>query len=233
LSGQTLQLFDDCIWIIDGTEVDVAGFRYPTRMIVIRLENGDLFLWSPVSFTEELSGLVKGLGRVRHLVAPNSLHHLFLDGWQRAFPDARLYAPPGLRQRRSDLEFDSDLGNESPPEWAQEIEQVVVGGNSITTEVVFFHRRSRTTIFADLIQQFPPGWFAGWRALVARADLMVADQPTVPRKFRFAFIDRSAARAAVRRILAWPSDKVLMAHGPPIEHGGRAVIQGAFRWLKM
>jgi hypothetical protein len=46
-----------------------------------------------------------------------------------------------------------------------------------------------------------------------------------------AFVDRRAARSALRRILAWPSSKVIMAHGPPVGRDGRAFIARAFRWL--
>lgn len=70
-------------------------------------------------------------------------------------------------------------------------------------------------------------------ALVARLDLMTAPQPEVPRKFRNAFVSRRAAREALRRILAWPAEKVLMAHAPPVEAGGQAFIRRAFRWLKV
>jgi len=112
-------------------------------------------------------------------------------------------------------------------------DQVVVRGNAITTEVVFFHRRSGSVLFTDLIQQFRPGWFTGWRALVARLDLVVATEASVPRKFRAAFFDRKAARTAVRRILGWPPSKVLMAHGAPIEDDARAFVARAFRWLRI
>jgi hypothetical protein len=136
-----------------------------------------------------------------------------------------------LRPRRADLDFDGDLGDTPSPEWGQDLDQVVVRGNAITTEVVFFHRRSGSVLFTDLIQQFRPGWFTGWRALVARLDLMVGAEPSVPRKFRVAFVDRKAARTALRRILEWPSNKVLMAHGVPVEDDARAFIARAFRWL--
>ena len=97
--------------------------------------------------------------------------------------------------------------------------------------MVFFHRQSRTAIFTDLIQHFPRGWFTGWRALVARLDLMTADEPQVPRKFRAAFTDRRAARASIQRILDWPTEKVVMAHGPVIERDGQAFLARTFRWL--
>jgi hypothetical protein len=231
VAGPTLQPVGPDIWLAAGPEADVAGFRYPTRMAVIRLDGDGLLIWSPVALSESLREEVDGLGAVRSLVAPNSLHHLFLDDWRRAYPEAKLFAAPGLAARRTALVIDAELGDEPPPEWASSLDQVVMRGNRITTEVVFFHRRSGTVLFTDLIQQFPPGWFRGWRALIARLDLMTEPEPAVPRKFRAAFTDRRAARAALGRILAWPAGKVVMAHGAPVEQDGRAFIARAFRWL--
>jgi Domain of unknown function (DUF4336) len=118
--------FDQEIWIAAGPSVAVAGFHYPTRMAVIRLSNGGLFIWSPVQLTAELQAAVEGIGQVRHIVAPNSFHHLFLPAWKRAYPAARVYAPPGLRRKRKDIVFDADLGRAPSPDWAGEIDQVLM-----------------------------------------------------------------------------------------------------------
>jgi hypothetical protein len=227
-----LKEFGRDIWIADGAEVTAAlGFHYPTRIAAIRLTNGDLFIWSPTAFTENLRTELDALGKVRHLVAPNSLHHIFIADWKRAYPDALVYAAPGLRAKRNDIAFDHDLGNEPISAWAAEIDHVVMLGNVITTEVVFFHAKSGTVLFTDLLQQFPAKWFSGWRALVAKWDLMVAPEPSVPRKFRLGFTNRNAARASIERLLAWPAEKVLMAHGTPVIKDGRAVVRRAFHWL--
>ncbi len=227
-----LQEFGPGIWITDGPAIEAAaGFRYPTRMAVIMLANRDLVLWSPTAISDDLRAALEALGTVRFLVAPNSLHHTFLGDWQRAYPEATALAPPGLREKRRDVRFDGDLADGPIAAWAGEIDLAIMWGNRITTEVVLFHRQSGTTIFTDLIQQFHPGWFRGWRAIVARLDLMVAEEPTVPRKFRIAFTDRHAAREGLRRILAWPTRKVLIAHGPPVTDGGQAFLRRAFRWL--
>lgn len=224
--------FGPGIWLADGAApVAVAGFRYPTRMAVIRLNGGGLFLWSPVALTDALAAAVTALGDVAHIVAPNTLHDLHIAAWKQAFPAARLHALPALMKKHKDIAFDAALSDAPAPEWAGEIEQVVVAGNLIATETVFFHKDSGTVLFTDLIQQFPEGWFTGWRALIARLDLMVTPQPAVPRKFRLAFTNRAAARAAIRRILAWPCEKLVMAHGAPVARDGRAAIARAFRWL--
>ena len=117
-----LQPFGEEIWLADGPTTAVAGFRYPTRMAVIRLSGGALFIWSPTQLSDELRTAVDALGEVRYLIAPNSLHHLFLGEWRRAYPAARLYAAPRLRQRRKDLDFDGDLEDTPAAEWCEEID---------------------------------------------------------------------------------------------------------------
>jgi hypothetical protein len=174
-------------------------------MAVIRLSDERLFIWSPIQLTETLRAKVDALGQVAHIVAPNSLHHLFLPEWKSACPGAKVYAPPGLRKKREDIVFDADLGNAPSPDWAEEIDQVLMLGNLITTEVVFFHLKSGTVLFTDLIQQFPTSLFSGWRALVAKLDLMVGPEPSAPRKFRVAFTNRRVARGSLERIFAWPA----------------------------
>jgi hypothetical protein len=227
-----LKKFGHEIWTADGSEVVAAlGFHYPTRMAVIRLSGEDLFIWSPIALTDSLRADVDAIGKVRFLIAPNSLHHLFIADWKHAYPDARVYAAPGLREKRKDLAFDGDLDGTPTPSWFEEVDHVLVAGNAITNEVVFFHRNSGTVIFTDLIQQMPAGWFSGWRAVVAKLDLMVGLEPSVPRKFRVAFTNRSLAREALKRVLAWPAEKVLMAHGTPVEKNGQAFLRRAFRWL--
>jgi hypothetical protein len=63
-------------------------------------------------------------------------------------------------------------------------------GNLITTEALFFHVKSRTARFADLIQQLPANQLSGWRIAVAKLDLMVGTEPSAPRMFRIAFANR-------------------------------------------
>ncbi|GGC48760.1 DUF4336 domain-containing protein [Chelatococcus reniformis] len=227
-----LTQFGPGIWTADGPPVvAMMGFHYPTRMVLMRLSGGRLFVCSPVALTDDLRTAIAALGDVCYLAAPNSLHHMFILDWKRAYPTAQVYAAPGLREKRRDIAFDGDLGDAPVCAWAAQIDQVLVRGNALTSEVVFFHRDSSTAIFTDLIQQLPADWFSGWRAVVAKWDLLLEPQPSVPRKFRATFTDRAAARAALERIRAWPVEKVLMAHGMPVTEDGQAFIRRAFRWL--
>jgi hypothetical protein len=116
------------------------------------------------------------------------------------------------------------------PECVAEIDQIQVRGNFLT-ETVFFHHASRTALFADLIQNFPPDWFKGWRGVAARLDGICAPNPGAPREWRASFLNRRAARAALQRILAWPIERVLAAHGDPATADGAAFVRRAFSWL--
>lgn len=224
--------FGPDIWVAEGPVVPFfAGFSYPTRMAVIRLSDGGLFVWSPIALSLALKSEINAMGPVRHLVSPNKLHHLFLGEWKSAYPEARLYASPGLRKRRKDLAFDADIGNAPAPDWAANLDQVLVRGSFAMTEVVFFHHASRTVIFADLIQNLPCDWFKGWRGLIARLDGISAPNPGAPREWRASFINRRAARTALEHILAWPIERVLIAHGEPATANGALFVKNAFVWL--
>ena len=156
---------------------------------------------------------------------------MFVPEWKRAYPAAKVFAAPGLRKKRDDIVFDADLGNAPSLEWVDEIDQVLMHGNLITTEVIFFHVKSGTVLFTDLIQQLPTNLISGWRAIVARLDIMVGPEPSVPRKFRVTFANRRSARESLQRILTWPAQKVLMAHGTPVEKDAPAYLRRAFGWL--
>jgi Domain of unknown function (DUF4336) len=228
--NESLRPFGRDIWIADGSVVSFFGFAYPTRMAVIRLSDSRLFVWSPIALQAALRHEVDVLGPVHFLVSPNRLHHLFLAEWKAAYPQAKLYASPGLRKKRKDLAFDAELADASEPEWAAEIDQVAMRGSPLT-EVVFFHRASRTAIFADLIQNFPHDWFPGWRGVVARLDGICAPHPGAPREWRASFLNRRLARASLKRILDWPVEGVLIAHGDPVTANGIVSVRDAFHWL--
>jgi Domain of unknown function (DUF4336) len=219
------------IWTAEGPVVSFLGFAYPTRMALIHLSDDGLFVWSPIALSPELKSAVDTLGPVKHLVSPNALHHLFLNEWKQAYPQARIYASPGLREKRKDLVFDGELGDAPDAAWAADIDQVAVKGSLFLTEIAFFHRVSQTALFTDLVQNFPRDWFKGWRGAVARLDGIVAPHPGAPREWRASFYNRRAARAALERILAWPIERVLIAHGEPAAAGGAVFVRDAFSWL--
>src|SRR6516165_333095 len=94
-----------------------AGVTLPlpfsTRMTVVRLKNGDLFLHSPTAFQASLAGQLQSMGTIRRLVSPNQFHYAHIGEWSRVFPDAVTWASPGVRARARargiEVQFKGDL----------------------------------------------------------------------------------------------------------------------------
>jgi Domain of unknown function (DUF4336) len=126
------------IGIVDGPfeYLTIGGIRLPlpftTRMTVVRLSNGDLFLHSPIKFDERLATALDRLGTVRHLVSPNQFHYAHIGEWARTYPEATAWASPRVRQRARarhvDIDFTRDLDATAPEEWREEIEQLLFPG---------------------------------------------------------------------------------------------------------
>ena len=228
----TLENLADDFWIADGPLVSFLGFPYPTRMAVVRLASGDLWVWSPVALTDSVREEVAALGPVRQLVTPNKIHHLFLSEWARAWPEAALYAPPGLARRRRDLAFRAELGDVPEPAWADDIDQVVVRGSFALQEVLFFHRRSRTALIGDLVQRHDVSHFSRLRAAMMRLDGLVGDQGSTPREWRASFLRRNVARRSVRKALAWKPERLIIAHGRCARENGGEVLRTSLAWLR-
>ena len=144
------------IGIVDGPfeYLTVGGVKLPlpftTRMTVVRLSNGDLFLHSPTKFDVGLANELLELGAVRHLVSPNQFHYAHIGEWAKAFPDVVSWASPRVRKRararRVDVDFTRDLVEANPPEeWRGEIDQTLFPGGYFK-EFIFFHMASKTLI---------------------------------------------------------------------------------------
>jgi hypothetical protein len=227
-----LNAFGNDLWLADGPSVRFLGqFDYPTRMAVARLGDGSVWIWSPIEWNEALAEAVAAIGPVRHLVAPNKLHHLHLGPWAARHPEAKLWAAPGLAGKRPDLHFHAELGDAPAAAWEADIDQVVFRGSLFMDEVVFFHRASRAALVCDLIQRFDPSTLSGWRATLMRLDGLVGPDGSTPREWRASFVRRSAARSAFRRAMDWRPERLVIAHGElPTEPGGDALARG-LRWL--
>lgn len=221
------------IWTYDGSTVNFYGFPFPTRMTVIRLGNGDLWVHSPEKINHALKHELSAMGRVRHLVSPNKLHHLFLPEWIDAFPDAMTYAAPGLAKKRNDISFDVELSEVAPEAWEGEIAQTIFRGSPLMEEVVFFHKPSSTLILTDLIENFNPHTLNWWQLRLARfAGILYPNGKTpIDWRFSFRFGSMGMARESLMEILAWRPLNIIVSHGECVFGGGTGFLRSSFSWL--
>jgi hypothetical protein len=226
-----LELFGPSLYVAAGPTVSFFGFPYPTRMALARLSDGSVWVWSPVALTPELAAAVQAIGPVRHIVSPNKLHHLFLREWADRWPDARLYAPPGLARKKPELHFQAELDDEPIAAWSADIDQAVFRGSFAMDEVAFFHRASRTAIIGDLIQRFPESDVSGWKRMLLKIGGLLGERGGTPIDWRTSFLRHGPARAALRKVLDWNPERLLIAHGMCAQTGAARIIAKALRWM--
>ena len=216
------------VWVAERPQT-FYGLPVGTRMSVIRLADGGLFLHAPVSLDAGLRKELDAQGPVRYAVAPNRVHHLYAGQVAQAYPEARLWVAPGLERKRPDLAYEAILGDEAPPEWSGQVDQVFFRGRPYENEVTFFHRASRTLLLCDLAFNFRAGTHPITRVLM---QMILSYDRFGPSKLDPLLIrDRAAARASLEKILAWDFDRVIVAHGDVLERGGRELLREGYAWL--
>jgi hypothetical protein len=228
VEASPLRRLDDDLWVVDRP-LGILGIQVGARMTVIRLENGDVLLHSPVTPDAELCDALAEIGPVRHLVAPNKLHHLYFAAAAAAFPEAVRWAAPGLAEKRRDLEFDEVLDDTAPAAWAGELDQIRLRGAPHVEEIVFHHRASRTLIAADLVFNVRESPSFITRLFLRANGVLGSFGPS--RMFRSFIRDRAAARESLDRMLAWNFDRVVVSHGVVLQSRGRRVLRDAYQWM--
>jgi len=224
------------LWIAEGGWIRFYGLPFPTRMTVIRLADGGLWVHSPIADRNGLAEAVMALGPVRHLVAPNWIHYAWLPDWQARFDQATSWGCPGVVARAASrgvrLHLDHTLGDSPPAAWSGQIEQRLAD-SGFHREVVFFHRASKTLILTDLIENFEPEKMPWWVRPLIRLGGVCDPDGRMPRDIAASFRRRPGhLRDLVDTMLGWAPDRVIMAHGRWYESDAPAELRRAFRSVR-
>jgi uncharacterized protein DUF4336 len=203
----------------------------PRRMSVIRLASGDLLLHSPNPLGPELQRSLEELGRVRYLIAPSLMHAGFLEDYLAAFPEAKLYAAPGLSSLEPGLAVEAELGDEdsgsglpaSQSPWADDIDQVLTEGVPRLNEVAFFHRPTRTLILTDYAHNV--GSDNPWLTRVVFRAIRGYGRLGPTRYFRSLVEDPGAVWRSIERIARWDFERVLVCHGQETNSSPAQLLQ--------
>ena len=210
------------------TPVKFSGITMPARTVVVQLGGGGVVVHSPGQLDDEIRAELETLGPVRGLIAPNRFHHLFVNEWREAYPEAAVYIAPELAAKRDDLADAEPLTGVAPALWSTEMEQHVWGGIPKIGEVVFVHRPTRTLLNTDMMHNMrdEPKWFArmAWRMLGAYGKFGPS------RLERWWTKDKAELGSSLEHILAWDFDRVTVAHGEVLETGGKDLMRDAWSW---
>ena len=207
-----------------------GGVQFRTRSTLARLEDGTLWMHSPIPIDETRARQIDALGEVRHIVAPNGWHDSFSRAAKERYPSATLWASPALRNAKSELPVDAWLGETEPP-WSAELRPLLIEGVPKADELVFLHAPSKTLIVTDLLFQirYPVNartklvlWMAGTNG----------GKLAQSRLWRSVTKDRAAAGRSVEKMLEWDFERVVLAHGDLVDgNDARDRTRDALWWM--
>lgn len=236
----TLKPVTDGVWIVDGPVIAFGylglKFPFPTRMTIVQLADGGLWVHSPTELSSSLKNEVDALGRVRYLIGPNRIHYWWVEKWVAAYPDAETYAAPGVRaQARKNgrfADYNVDLTEEGQFPWSGELKMLLVRGGYLS-EAVFFHDATRTLVITDLIQNYEREKIANpFFRFMSRLSGAVDPDGKMPVDLRSTFfMHRKKMAETVRTMISWQPQRIIIAHGRWYEDNAIVELKRAFRWL--
>lgn len=205
----------------------IGGMEIGARMTIVRLPDGGLWIHSPLTPDKKMRDALDALGAVRHVVVPNTMHYLGATDFAEVYPEAKIWAAPGIVTSGKKVPYEDVLGDAPEAPWAEVLDQMIFGGNSLT-EVEFLHRPTRTLILTDTCHYLNGGnTLTHLYAKISK----VQDKPGPTIVVKLITRDRKAARQSVERMLSWDFDRVIVSHGAVLEHGGQAALREKFAWL--
>jgi len=229
-----LQEFTNNIWLAEGPVVRDMGAYFTTRMTIVKLSNGSIWISSPVPISFATLEEISQLGDVRYLIAATPRHIWRLDLWHTLFPEAELWAshPTLFTLQKGHLPISGYLSDTSPKAWSADFEQLAFKGNPLLSEVLFFHRDTHTVLLDDLIMRNPVMEGKPLTNLMFKLGGVQGLEGGVTIDMKMTFLNRTLGRQSLKRLLSWDFDKLIIAHGPCIESGAKQYVKRAFRWLE-
>ena len=201
------------IWSLDYRFRNM-GLASSTRMTVVRLADGSLLAHSAVPLTGPQRRQLDELGRLRCIIAPNTMHHLFISQVAALYPEARLFGPPGLQRKRPDLRLETLAAGSGQP-WAGDLELLPIEGIPMLDESAWFHPATGSLLVTDVLQ-----CWQGPLAFSTRLYLGLTGghlRLMVPRTVRLLVRDRAAVRASAQSLLQRPVQRVITLHNSVVE----------------
>ena len=224
----------DDLWVAHQP-LRFLGLEIGTRMTVVRLSNGELVLISPIRLEESDRQDLNNLGIVRHIVAPNLFHHLYVQQAHTLYPEATIWGVEGLAKKCPELKIDA-LVNQTGS-FKDELDyfpfqgfgSILPQGIVLANETVFFHRSSRTLILTDTAFNFDQSYSLVTQLAVRTLGSYNSLRPT--RLEKWGTPDKDKVAASVRRVLTWDFDRVIPAHGSIVETGGKDAFKAGYEWF--
>jgi hypothetical protein len=229
-----LKKVDTNIWVAEQN-LKYWGLEVGTRMTVIRLNNGENVVISPIKVDEETINQINEAGKVTIIIAPNLYHHLSISDFKSIYSDAKIFAAPGLEFKRQDIKFNKILdrgkiGSEDEIEYFlfEGFKILDLKGFSPLNEIVFFHRASRTLILTDTAFHFNESFPLTTQLTMRLIGGYKKLEPSILEKL--ATREKAKVKNSIQKVLEWDFERVIVAHGSILENEAKDKLKKGYEW---
>ncbi len=221
MSTSIQQIADDILLI--SFPWRVFGIDFKRNVTLLRISDHRIVVHSTAKFTTEDIAAMHRFGEPSWLLDATLFHDTFAKEGRAALPNIPYLAPKGFTKASG--EATSPL-IPPPTDWAGEIDVLKIAGTR-TNEHLFFHRRSRTLVVADLFFSFPEQT-NGWPRFCITNIMRLPGMFGISVFFRRLVInDRSAFRSSMKRLLDWDFERLIVAHSEPVETAAKSLVERA------
>ncbi|MGH1392834.1 MAG: DUF4336 domain-containing protein [Trichormus sp.] len=230
-----LRKIDKNIWIAEQP-LKYFGLSVGTRMTVIRFNNGELAVISPIQVDDYTTEQLNQLGNVKYIIAPNLFHYLFLSNFKALYPQAKTYAVSGLKVKRPEISIDQAL-DDNGKNLLGELECLLFEGFKTflpngalpLNEYVFFHAESQTLILTDTAFYFDESFPMSTKLI---SKIMGGYKKLRPSLLeQLATQEKVLVKQSVQKVLRWDFKRVIVAHGSIVEHDAKKQFKEGYEWF--
>lgn len=192
----------------------------PVRSVVIEVGSSRLLISPGSRLTPDQ---IKSAGPMTDIIGNSLLHTAGVPQAMKLFPTARVWGPPGVRDKKPEIAWTHEL-NEAQWSFQNQVPMVFVEGMPSINEVVFIH--DRTLIVADLCFNLTDA--KGLGAWIILSLFGTYRKFGVSKLFLRYLKNREACTNSVKKIMDCDFDRIVPSHGSVIEAGGKELLRRAF-----
>lgn len=219
--GALTEVDEDLLTVTGELRMPLGSF--PRRMVVVRVPDARLVIWSAIALDAAGMDKIEAYGRPAFLIVPNELHRLDAHAWKERYPQLIVVAPPGARAKVGEVV----LVDTATPDFADaDVAFVTVPGTDQRESALVVRKRGGTTlVLNDIVGNIRDaagigGWFLRMAGFAGNA-------PRVPRVVKRKLVaDADALRVQLMRWAELPNlRRVLVSHGDAIERDAPGVLR--------
>jgi len=219
--GKLAQIDEGMLTVTGELRMPLGNF--PRRMTVVRLRDSRLVIWSAIALDEKEMATLDGFGRPAFMIVPNDHHRLDAKAWKDRYPEVRVVAPKGSREKVEEV---VPVDTIAPDFGDPNVQFVTVAGTRDREAALVVRTANGTTlVLNDLVGNIREasgisGWLLGLAGFAGKS-------ARIPRVVKLNLVkDAKALRA---QLLQWaelsPLKRILVAHGEPIESNPQQTLR--------